>query len=81
MARTGRSRDLGLFARAATATDERRPAYSGGRLVDAQRLELLDSFEVAGLGCFWATDASGRITYLSETAVRNIRLSLDDLMQ
>ena len=71
---------MGLFARAATATDERRPAYSGGRLVDAQRLELLDSFEVAGLGCFWATDASGRITYLSETAVRNIGLSLDDLI-
>lgn len=30
--------------------------------------ELVESFEEAGLGWFWATDAQGRLTYLSEGA-------------
>lgn len=32
------------------------------------RAELLDSFEQAGLGIFWASDANGRLTYLSPGA-------------
>ncbi|MBX7481068.1 EAL domain-containing protein [Qipengyuania qiaonensis] len=38
----------------------------------ARRVELLDSFEAAGLGWFWATDAQGRLIYLSENAVRKL---------
>lgn len=34
----------------------------------ARRIELLDSFENAGLGWFWATDARGRLIYLSHSA-------------
>ena len=34
----------------------------------ARRVELLDSFEAAGLGWFWATDAQGRLIYLSRNA-------------
>ena len=45
-----------------------------------RRLELLETFEAAGLGCFWATDGTGRITYLSDMAVRNIGLSSEDLI-
>ncbi|WP_390549691.1 diguanylate cyclase domain-containing protein, partial [Qipengyuania sp. MTN3-11] len=41
---------------------------SGEQSDTAQRLELLDSFETAGLGWFWATDDEGRITYLSPNA-------------
>ena len=33
------------------------------------RLELLDSFEEAGIGWFWATDAEHRLTYLSPAAL------------
>ncbi|OBX18455.1 diguanylate phosphodiesterase [Erythrobacter sp. QSSC1-22B] len=33
-----------------------------------RRLELLDTFEKAGLGWFWATDANGRLTYLTRSA-------------
>ena len=33
-----------------------------------RRVQLLDSFESAGLGWFWATDSKGRIIYISETA-------------
>ena len=34
----------------------------------ARRVELLDSFEAAGLGWFRATDAQGRLIYLSQNA-------------
>ena len=33
---------------------------------------MLDSFESAGLGWFWATDAEGRLTYLSEPAYEQL---------
>lgn len=32
---------------------------------------MLESFETAGLGWFWATDEKGRISYLSETAIED----------
>lgn len=37
-----------------------------------QRLELFDSFENLNLGWFWATDARGRMTYLSNRAAQCI---------
>lgn len=37
-----------------------------------QRLELFDSFENLNLGWFWATDARGRMTYLSNRAAQRI---------
>lgn len=37
-----------------------------------QRLELFDSFENLGLGWFWATDAQGRVTYLSNNAAKSM---------
>ena len=40
----------------------------------SRRVELLDSFENAGLGWFWATDAQGRLTYLSENAMERFGL-------
>jgi diguanylate cyclase (GGDEF)-like protein len=64
---------VGLFSRVAGGPDDGRSASDPAqRLTAARRIELLDSFEAAGLGCFWATDDSGQITYVSETAVRNI---------
>ncbi|NVE93848.1 EAL domain-containing protein [Altererythrobacter lutimaris] len=38
----------------------------------ARRVELLDSFEQAGLGWFWATDAFGRLIYLSKNAISQL---------
>lgn len=46
----------------------------------AQRLALLDDFEKAGIGWFWATDANGRLTYISANAVENLGRSSDDLL-
>src|SRR6188768_4053878 len=33
-----------------------------------RRLQILDDFEHAGIGWIWATDAQGRLIYLSENA-------------
>lgn len=52
------------------------PAASNG----VQRLELLDDFEQAGIGWFWATDADGRFTYISANAVENMGCQPEDLL-
>src|SRR5690606_13304621 len=49
----------GMFARRPAETD-----------ADAERLRLFRNYEQMAIGWFWATDAEGRITYLSEGAVR-----------
>jgi diguanylate cyclase (GGDEF)-like protein len=44
---------------------------SAGDVVDAgQRLAMLDAFEEAEIGWFWATDASNQLIYLSPSAAR-----------
>ncbi len=45
-----------------------------------RRIELLDSFENAGLGWFWATDRHGRLIYLSENAAKTIGCDLDEII-
>ena len=39
------------------------------QLSDRERLQMLDSFEMAGIAWFWATDADNRITYFSPKAL------------
>ncbi len=41
---------------------------------------MLESFEEAGLGFFWATDASGNLTYLSDTALAKLGWNTDDVI-
>ncbi len=43
-------------------------ARLGNELTSGQRLRLLNDFEQADLGWFWATDADCRLSYLSENA-------------
>ena len=51
------------------------------RLDDAQRrLALLDDFESAGLGWLWATDAEGRLIYVSPTAAEKLGQPLEALL-
>ena len=45
-----------------------------------RRVELLDSFEAAGLGWFWATDAQGRLIYLSAHAVERLGLEAEEVI-
>ena len=47
---------------------------------DALRLALLDDFESSGLGWFWASDAEGRLTYLSDSAAEKISRAPDEIL-
>ncbi|MEL7198931.1 MAG: EAL domain-containing protein [Pseudomonadota bacterium] len=46
----------------------------------ARRVELLDSLENSGLGWFWASDAHGRITYLTPAALEMLDLGETDVV-
>src|SRR6188768_2842082 len=46
----------------------------------ARRLQILDDFEQAGIGWIWATDAHGRLIYLSENAAEKLGKPVHELM-
>lgn len=61
------------------------PPRAGGNAVvragdDARRLALLDDFEEAGIGWIWASDAEGRLIYLSASAAEKLGQPLDALL-
>jgi len=45
----------------------------------ARRVELLDSLEESGVGWFWATDAEGRMIYLSPAALAPFDIEAEEL--
>jgi diguanylate cyclase (GGDEF)-like protein len=45
-----------------------------------RRLELLDDFEQAGIGWIWASDAQGRLIYISENAATQLGRPVDALL-
>src|SRR6478752_7666676 len=45
-----------------------------------RRLQILDDFEHAGIGWIWATDAQGRLIYLSENASERLGKPTSELM-
>ena len=46
----------------------------------SRRLQILDDFEQAGVGWIWATDADGRLIYLSENAAEKLGKPSDELL-
>ena len=48
---------------------------------DAQRLAMLDAFEEAEIGWFWATDSENRLIYLSASAARRFETDQELLGQ
>ena len=46
----------------------------------ARKAEMLESFESSGLGWFWATDASGKLTYLSDSAFEQLSWDKDSVL-
>jgi len=66
------------------ATLEPSASVSGHAVVragdDARRLALLDDFEEAGIGWIWASDAEGRLIYLSANAAEKLGQPLDALL-
>lgn len=49
-------------------------------MTDAERLAMLDDLEQSGLGWFWASDASGNLTYLSDAIAARLDVPLTDLI-
>jgi diguanylate cyclase (GGDEF)-like protein len=49
-------------------------------LSDGERLAMLDELEQSGLGWFWASDASGNLTYLSGAIAARLDVPLGDLV-
>ena len=51
-----------------------RELFANRRQADdaARKAQMLDSFESAGLGYFWSTDALGNLEYLTPSAFRNL---------
>ena len=48
---------------------------------DAQRrLEIVDDFERAGIAWLWATDADGRLIYLSVNALQTLEFPMEELL-
>ena len=45
-----------------------------------RRLEILDDFEHAGIGWLWATDAQGRLIYISENAAEKLNRPVQELL-
>ncbi len=49
-------------------------------LSDGERLAMLDGLEQSGLGWFWASDASGNLTYLSNAIAARLDIPLADFI-
>ena len=66
------------------ATDQSRSDSGTTRVITAadtqRRLELLDDFERAAMGWLWASDADGRLIYLSESAIDKLGMTSDELL-
>ena len=45
-----------------------------------RRLQILDDFEQAGIGWLWATDAEGRLIYISEKAAEKLKQPMGALL-
>ena len=58
----------GLTGRSADADHPGAPAATKSHPDPALRLQILDEFERAGIAWVWATDAEGRLVYLSDKA-------------
>ncbi|MEQ8773252.1 MAG: sensor domain-containing diguanylate cyclase, partial [Erythrobacter sp.] len=55
-------------------------AAAASTLSDAQKLAMLEDLERSGLGWFWASDAEGRLVYLSASVAERLGLALEDLV-
>jgi diguanylate cyclase (GGDEF)-like protein len=70
----------GLSGGAAQAEPEPSEAPIVTAADTASRLAILDDFEHAGIGWIWASDATGRLIYLSQSAADKLGRSIDALL-
>ncbi|MEP2234682.1 MAG: EAL domain-containing protein [Alteripontixanthobacter sp.] len=70
----------GITGRNQQADDKSGGQQPLSRADNKLRLSVIDDFERAGIGWIWATDAEGRLIYLSDAAVENIGRPAEDLL-
>ena len=74
----------GLTGRSATPDPESGSDYGDVAVISpndaARRLELLDDFESGGFAWMWATDADGRLIYVSASAAARLDRPLTELL-
>jgi diguanylate cyclase (GGDEF)-like protein len=70
----------GLSGGAAPVEDQPYEAPLVTAVDAASRLAILDDFEHAGIGWIWASDAAGRLIYISQSAADKLGRPLDDLL-
>ena len=72
----------GLTGRSANLESQidRGSVAGGSHFDDARRLELLDDFESGGFAWMWATDAEGRLIYVSASAAERLDMPLTELL-
>jgi diguanylate cyclase (GGDEF)-like protein/PAS domain S-box-containing protein len=68
-----------IFKGLAGSSESDSPAPKGA-FAPARRMEVLDDFEQAGIGWIWASDAEGRLIYLSAPAFEKAGLTPDELL-
>jgi diguanylate cyclase (GGDEF)-like protein len=74
-------RSLGSRSAASSEPNNASGSAKGVGISDAKRrLELLDDFERAAMGWFWASDSEGLLTYMSSSAIEQLELSVDDVL-
>ncbi|QJQ32519.1 EAL domain-containing protein [Sphingomonas lacunae] len=83
---TDQANEVSLFSAFSGQRGQRSGSGSDGTVAvvtasdAARRLELLDDFEQAGIGWIWATDAEGRLIYMSENAATRLGQPVDILL-
>ena len=76
------SRSVGASRNATSAAAPRMApsVAAASAMSDGERLAMLDQLEQSGLGWFWASDASGNLTYLSGAIAARLDVPLADLI-
>ncbi|MEM6494130.1 MAG: sensor domain-containing diguanylate cyclase, partial [Pseudomonadota bacterium] len=70
----------GLLSSGGGKTAKWRRALARQALSDAEKIAMLNQLELSGLGWFWASDAEGRLTYLSPALAERLEIALEDLI-
>ena len=70
----------GLLSSRVSAASRMRQGQVASALSDGERLAMLDELEKSGLGWFWASDAAGKLTYVSAAIAERLEVPLGDLI-
>ena len=70
----------GLLSSRGSVASRMRQGHVASALSDGERLAMLDELERSGLGWFWASDAAGKLTYISAAIAERLDVPLSDLL-